>query len=1351
MPAHARLTFVAVLAAVVLAAGGAPAVETQPVDPLATLHKEVTEGSLRVEKPDGSVVACPLKHTDVEAEISGFIARVTVTQVFHNPLDETIEAVYVFPLPHKAAVDDMTMVVGEKRIVGVIKRRAAAREIYEDALRRGATAALLEQERPNIFTQSVGNIDPGQEVRIEISYVDVLAYDMGVYSFHFPMVVGPRYIPGAPTSKTPEVPEELKGKVGERDKKQVAEGDAKPSGTGWSPDTDRVPDASRITPPVLKPGMRNGHDIRLSVWMDAGVPIRDLASPNHKVRIDRQGPTRATIEIAPADAIPNKDFRLEYAVVGEKPEMAMLAHTDPAGSGYFMLMVQPKEDERLAKSPPRELSFLIDVSGSMRGNKMAKVREAMGHLLKRARPTDTLQVITFAGNSAKVFEKPVPCSEANVAKALKVTEGLRGGGGTEMLKGIKMAINDPLDPDRVRIVIMLTDGFIGNEAEIIAEVGRRCGDHVRFWCIGIGQSVNRMLTDGVARQGGGMAKVLGLNDDALPLTQEIMFRIHRAQLAGVTIDWGRLKVWETYPARIPELWAGRPIILFGRYEPGTGRERIVVRGKVEGEPAAWPLEVHLPMRETRHDVLAKVWARRKIEELMHTTYYAGSPEVEEAVTQVALDYRLMSQYTSFVAVDESELDRMVQPATPPRRMLVPVPIPEGAVYEGFFGGPVMAEEPGMAVAADAAASVSGSLFGGGGAVREAETRRRGRALNFTGPVDALRRGRFDARGQGRQNWYVGRKQAQAADRFAGFVGYGGGGRGLAKAAAPPRASRPRGGSVNGPAAVAFVNGRALEEADLNGLAVAGYLPRAMAEDTKAVAEQAAKDLEAAKELREKGDLLAARARAAHAFLLDISMAGGGGGNVSQEALAAIGEINEQLLEDWTKDHKIFEKRLDLVLRDVSLAEACKTLTEAVGPKRLPIHLAAGSAEDAADVTRRAEARITYLDLRGATVAQALDWLTRPERLTWWLEGGAVRIASARRSPVAAPWVYDVSAIAMPSAKEISEIKDNRKRLELIREDADRFIEAVRNHLRAPERTVIWYAPTQVLVFGDAKRHEKAANLFADLADPKAAFDGDLADLHKTTSARAEVRTPVLEKLRAAREKGRVLAAIRAYTWRLLADAAAGRVDDQALTHLRVAWQDPGVDDLATHEAAALPLLRSAWALTEAGDLTRDDAVRKLAHTARTRSARARKQVVERLEKAPQDLQAAEGLLYAALTTRNDVLDMRDDALRLLAAGEDHKPPSPMAAVHLLAETLLKPADAADAEALGEVLLAGPRCLRGPDLVVFAALACRRAGAEAWRTFRAEARPLLGDQPLPGGVAVFVGRLQRPDVRVTSAR
>jgi len=1350
MHALTRLSAALAVLAVVLAATAATAVETVPIDPLASLHASVTEGSLRVQKEDGSVVACPLKHTDVEAEISGFIARVTVTQVFHNPLQEKIEAVYVFPLPHKAAVDDMTMVVGEKRIVGVIKRRQAARQIYEDALRRGATAALLEQERPNIFTQSVGNIDPGQEVRIEISYVDVLDYDMGVYAFHFPMVVGPRYIPGKATSKTPKVPEELKGKVGELDKKKVREGPKQPSGTGWSPDTDRVPDASRITPPVLKPGMRNGHDITLSVRLDAGVPIRDLKSPNHKVRMDREGPARATVEIAKADSIPNKDFRLEYAVVGEKPEMAMLAHTDQAGQGYFMLMVQPREDERLAKSPPRELSFLIDVSGSMRGDKTAKVREAMSHLLKFAKPADTLQVITFAGSAAKVFEKPVPCSQENVAQALKVTEGLRGSGGTEMLKGIKMAINDPIDPKRVRIVIMLTDGFIGNEAEIIAEVGRRCGDHVRFWCIGIGQSPNRMLIDGVARQGGGMAKVLGLNDDALPLTQEIMFRIHRAQLAGVRIDWGNLKVWETYPARIPELWAGRPIILHGRYEPGSGRDTITVRGKVEGEPAAWPLAVDLPAREARHDVLAKVWARQKIEELMHTTFYAGSPEVEDAVTQVALDYRLMSQYTSFVAVDESELGQMVEPAKPPRRMLVPVPIPEGAVYEGFFSGDVQAGAAEMPLAAvphfryspaekaeaesrsrgfrptGTARAKTMNWFGSMPVEQSGLARRMGRAMPATTSLGKMYgRGSYAHRG------------ANAAGRLGGLangLGYG---------------------FVKGPITGGGLEGGALaaSAANTEGLAAAGYLPPAMAQEAQAVAEQAAKALEAAEELRKKGDLLAARARAAHAVLLDVACmnSGRGGGQVSEKALAAIGEIHADLLKKWTEDHKVFEKRLDLVLRDVSLLEACKAVTEAVGAKRLPIQPVPGSAEDAAAVTQRDDVRITYLDLRGATVAQALDWLTRPERLTWWVAGGTVQVTSARRGPVASPWVYDVSAIAMPSAKEISEIKDHKKRLERVREDAERFLKAVRNHLGAPDGSVVWYAPTQVLIFGDAKRHEKAAGLLADLADPKAAMEGDLADLHKTTSARAEVRKDTLAKLSAAREKGRVLGAINNYTWRLLADAAAGRADDEALTHLRVAWADEAIKDLATNPAAAPILLRSAWALTVASDRLKNKDLTTLAHQARTRSAPCRDQVLEVLAKSPQDAQAGIGLLYAALTTRNDVRDLAKDAERLLIETEGGELPSPAAALRLLAAALLKPAEDADAKALGEWIRTGPRGVRGPDLVVLTALACRRAGGEAWRTFRAEARPLLGDQPLPGGVAVLVGRLARPDVRLTSAR
>jgi len=272
---------------------------TETSQPIIPMEQEITQGALRVEV-DEQIVECPLKHTDVKANISGFIARVTVTQTFHNPYDEKIEAVYVFPLPHTAAIDDMTMTVGERRIVGLIKRRAEAQALYQAAIQHGKTASLLEQERPNIFTQSVGNIQPNDEIRIKISYVDVLDYDMGTYEFHFPMVVGPRYIPGTPTSKMPELPNELKGKVGESEAPLDAPLDgADPSGTGVAPDTDRVPDASRITPPVLKPGYRTAHDISLAVSLDAGVPIQDIQIVNHKADVDRVNASGAAAVLSP--------------------------------------------------------------------------------------------------------------------------------------------------------------------------------------------------------------------------------------------------------------------------------------------------------------------------------------------------------------------------------------------------------------------------------------------------------------------------------------------------------------------------------------------------------------------------------------------------------------------------------------------------------------------------------------------------------------------------------------------------------------------------------------------------------------------------------------------------------------------------------------------------------------------------------------------------------------------------------------------------------------------------------------------------------------------------------------------
>ena len=677
---HWIITLLSVLTILSMSSGTA---FSETLQPITSMEQEVTQGALRVEV-DEEIVECPLKHTDVKANISGFIARVTVTQTFHNPYDEKIEAVYVFPLPHTAAIDDMTMTVGERRIVGLIKRRAEAQAIYQEAIKQGKTASLLEQERPNIFTQSVGNIQPNAEVRIEISYVDVLDYDMGTYEFHFPMVVGPRYIPGTAISKKPELPKELKGKVGESEAPLDAPADGgDPSGTGVAPDTDRVPDASRITPPVLKPGYRTAHDISLSVSLDAGVPIQDIQIVNHKADVDRVDASGATAVLSPADSIPNKDFVMKYAVVGEKPGMAVLAHSKGPEQGYFMLMIQPKLDAELAEAPPREIVFLVDVSGSMRGEPTQKVKETMHHFLRLTKPKDTVQVITFSNRAAKLFEKPVPATQANIEHALNFTQQIRGGGGTEMLKAIKLVLNEPVDRERVRIVVMLTDGYIGNETEIIAEIDRRAGDQIRFSAIGIGTSPNRYLIDGVAKHGGGLADVIALNTDPGPLVAQIAERIHRAQLARIEIDWNGLSVYDTYPRRIPELGVGRPTLMFGRYGAG-GSKKIELSGSAEGKPLKYKLHVTLPDAQPAHDVLSKVWARKKIEDISAQLHAADAPEIIEEITNIALTHQLMTQYTSFVAVDENDMQPINEEAKAPRQVVVPVPLPEGTDFRGFY-------------------------------------------------------------------------------------------------------------------------------------------------------------------------------------------------------------------------------------------------------------------------------------------------------------------------------------------------------------------------------------------------------------------------------------------------------------------------------------------------------------------------------------------------------------------------------------------------------------------------------------------------------------------------------------------
>jgi Ca-activated chloride channel family protein len=1297
----------------ILFGGIAFAQTPQPIDPM---EHEVTQGALRVKTED-EIVECPLKHTDVKAIISGFIARVTVTQTFENPFDEKIEAVYVFPLPHTAAVDDMTMVMGARRIVGLIKRRDEARAVYERAIEQGATASLLEQERPNIFTQSVGNIKPGEEIHIEISYVDVLNYDMGSYEFHFPMVVGPRYIPGTPISKKPEMPKELKGKVSEAEGPEV-EGPMEqtdPCGTGWSPDTTRVPDASRITPPVLKPGYRTGHDISLSVSLEAGVPIKDIKIVNHKAMLKRIGASGAVAEISTEDSIPNRDFVMKYAVVGEKPEMAVLAHSKGADQGYFMLMIQPKLDEELAKAPPREVVFLVDVSGSMSGEPTEKVKEAMRHFFRLSKPNDTVQVITFAGSANKLFERPVAATEENVSLALNFSQQIRAGGGTEMLKGIRMVLNEPVDPERVRIVVMLTDGYIGNEAEIIAEVGRRAGDQIRFWAIGIGSSPNRLLIDGVAKQGGGMSGVIELNTDPKELVSQIVERIHRAQLAKIRIDWNELSVSEIFPRRIPELWAGRPVILFGRYAQG-GKTRIKLTGVAEGKPLSYSLDVTLPREQPKHGVLSKIWARKKIEDISAQMYYANTPEVVEEITQVALAYRLMSQYTSFVAVDETEVQLASQKAKPPRQVLVPVPLPAGVEFDGIFGGNV-------ALKADASVSsmrssnlgsmtysyspASAKASSGGRALRLNNSSQYGQRT-VTRPSVARQPMSSSASFSPTPT----RKSPLKAAMRSSVIG---------QTSPPGEITR-----IQRDAARAGLSLRMVEHQDLE-RALFDQWSMERREDTQSA-------LKEAKDLQNQGEFEAARLRYQHVLGLQADMYG-----VNDTVTESILTVTEEIGKRRAQAYPRLNRKLDLVIRNQPLDDAIRTVVEA---GEFQLELVNGSLQDAAELLNLPELRVTYLDLRHATMIQALDWLLAPYHLTWQMkDADTITICASRRLPAPSAWGYAVADLVIPSEGEI----DNSTSEADLENALTEFLNGVRIVINQkedsghkPESAVLIDAG-RLLVYGESDTHAQVMAFLEALRDNKldvvkvAGRDlsseerASLKALQKLTAKRWKMRAKAREDAAAKVVREYVKRGLREASWWLLAEAVRGGVDLEALTKLQMAWDNPQIKVMD-------PLLvtRAAWCIGMAARaVPDDDELTILAEKALS--------TVNAMN-APKPKNGAANYLASLCTAL--LLDDRgasgsqaDEIVKSLMLIPEN---SPHWTTRLIAQGWFSPSTETDASLMKAI---SARRIQGDDSVILVCLVAKRRGGQLWQTFREEMPSLVRAQPLNGHVVVLVNRLE----------
>jgi Ca-activated chloride channel family protein len=605
-------------------------------------------GGLYVQTEDGQQQVFPLERTEVKAKIAGNVSRVEVTQTFENPFKEPLEAVYVFPLPDEAAVDDMEIKIGDRIIKGDIKKREEAQKIYESALQEGKTAGLLEQERDNIFTQSLANIKPGEKIDVTIRYSESLKFEGGNYEFVFPMVVGPRYIPGKPID-----------------------------GSG---DTDKVPDASRINPPVLKPGTRSGNDIGVTVEIDAGVPVQDVRSPSHKIRIERNGQI-VRVQLGGEDTIPNKDLILRYRVSSEQTQATVLTQSDRRG-GHFAVYLIPAVKYPSNAIVPKDVVFLMDTSGSQTGDPLLKSQELMRRFINGLNPNDTFTIIDFANTTKQLSPAPLPNTAANRTKAINYINQLDANGGTELLNGIRAVLNFPAaNSGRLRSIVLLTDGYIGNENEVIAEVQRKLKRGNRLYSFGVGSSVNRFLLDRLAEVGRGTSQVIRQDEPTQQVAEKFFRQINNPVLTNIQVKWeGNGKAPEIYPLLPPDLFANQPLVLFGRKQDRTNGTLRITGTAAGNNPYDTALKVNFD--PSGNPAIAQLWGRARIKDLMNQMFGGETKSGVQAVTDTALAYRLLSPYTAFVAVSE---EVRVDPNGKRQRVQVPVELPEGVSYEGIFG------------------------------------------------------------------------------------------------------------------------------------------------------------------------------------------------------------------------------------------------------------------------------------------------------------------------------------------------------------------------------------------------------------------------------------------------------------------------------------------------------------------------------------------------------------------------------------------------------------------------------------------------------------------------------------------
>jgi Ca-activated chloride channel family protein len=616
-----------------------------------------------VHSDDPQVDKLPLKDTQVEIAVAGVIADVKVTQRYRNDGTRPIEAEYVFPGSTRAAVYGLTMTIGERRVVAQIREKQQARAEYQAAKSAGKSAALLEQHRPNVFKMSVANILPGDDIAVELRYTELIVPTDSIYELVFPTVVGPRYT------------------------------------------TDRAAGTAPLDRWQRNPYLHEGEPppggFHLEATIDSGIALKEVGSPSHDVQVRYDSAQQAHVDLPREGGnAANRDFILRYRLAGASIESGILLF-EGARENYFLAMIEPPQRVTAAQIPARDYVFIVDVSGSMHGFPLDVTKELMRNLLTGLRPTDTFNVMLFSGSSLVLADAPLPATEENVRRGVAFIDSQSGSGSTELLPALRRALALPGGDDRARSIVVATDGYVTVETEAFDVIRESLGQ-ANLFAFGIGSGVNRYLIEGMARVGQGEPFVVTNEGEAAERAEALRRYIEAPVLTKARLSATGFEIYAMEPPGIADVLAQRPVIVFGKWR-GRRTGQLTLRGLAGDGPFERSFDLSKVRPAPNNAALSYLWARGRIARLDDYQRLANDPDRVKEITQLGLDYHLLTAYTSFIAVDEVVRNTRPEDAQTVRQ---PLPLPQGVSNLAVGGEVPTTPEPELLVLVGVSAAVA---------------------------------------------------------------------------------------------------------------------------------------------------------------------------------------------------------------------------------------------------------------------------------------------------------------------------------------------------------------------------------------------------------------------------------------------------------------------------------------------------------------------------------------------------------------------------------------------------------------------------------------------------------------------